>query len=161
MWALMAPGRGRATGLALAFPLTVASACLPFTWIWISSVSSLARPCSCPAVGSRAFTTTLSPVRPFTRPCTFMAKLYCDGSRREAWDRHQTHSQGGPGAPVTPTAACLSLKAAASLLWPGPANPSTRAARSITQFTGAGGSCWVNPGGQAGLLRAFSVWIGQ
>lgn len=40
-----------------------------------------------------ALTTTRSPVRPFARPCTVMAKLCCDGSRSDAWDRHQTRHQ--------------------------------------------------------------------
>lgn len=134
---LNGPGSG---GGGDCFPSNGGFCPLPFTWIWISSVSSLARPSSCPAVGSRALTTTLSPVRPFTRPCTFMAKLYCAGSRSEAWDRHQTRSQGGAGAPVPPTAAHLSSKAAASPLRPGPANPSNHAAYSHARFTDAGGS---------------------
>lgn len=102
---------------------------LAFTWIWISSESSLARPCSCPALGSRALTTTRSPVRPFTRPCTVMAKLCCDGSRSDAWDRHQIRFQGEPWRPRTPRRAesvrspRLFSKAAAFLLWSRPANP--------------------------------------
>lgn len=96
------PLRTRALGWHLLSLSHVLPAHLDFTWIWISSESSLARPCSCPAVGSRALTTTLSPVRPLTRPCTVMAKLYCDGSWSDAWDRHQICFQGKPWSPSTP-----------------------------------------------------------
>ena len=127
--ACMAPERSRVLGWHLLCLSHVVLAHLFFTWIWISSESSSARPCSCPALGSRALTTTLSPVRPFTRPCTVMAKLYCDGSRSDAWDRHQICFQGEPWGPRTPKRAepvrspRLFSKAAAFLPWSGPASP--------------------------------------
>ena len=110
-----APGEQR-PGLASAPLLTAAPAHPTLTWIWTSSESSLARPSSCPAVGSRALTTTLSPVRPFARPSTFMAKLYWDGSRSEACDRHRAECPRGPqarlphraGAPEPPSRCLLS-----------------------------------------------------
>jgi hypothetical protein len=66
-------------------------------------------------VVSSALTTTLSLVRPFSRPCTFMAKLYCDGSWIDAWERHQTCFQGmGPSTP---------RRADGWLQWPWPPQP--------------------------------------
>lgn len=97
------PLRGEGRWAGTYSPSHVVPAHLSFTWIWISSESSLARPCSCPAVGSSALTTTLSPVLPFTRPCTVMAKLYWDGSRSDACERHQTCFQGDPQGPRAPT----------------------------------------------------------
>ena len=83
-------------------------------------------------------TTTLSPVRPFARPSTFMAKLYCDGSRSDACNRHGTSRGGlGPAPPRgrhprhLPPACCH--PPALSPRW-GPANPGTHVGCPTLRF---------------------------
>lgn len=85
-WAHVAPGRRRLQGGT--YSPSYGGFCTPVLYLDLDLIRELSvRPRSCPAMGSRALTATLSLVWPFTRPCMFMAKSHCDESRSDAWDR--------------------------------------------------------------------------